>query len=200
MGITVLWLISDYTAWWQWWWFCKVWCCFCHNCLHKWAGLTVECVVLGSFFVFSLSFCVILPSVLSHCWMGCRKGIRPVNIWVVGAVMVISLGWGADLHMAQLMPLPFTITCSSKSRLVLPSWYRLTGIVQDKGPWNGCCFCVICVSLGFCIFCAFYVVYSFVFFNTSKEICWEVCLHNDILCVKLDVKPKFSHSPRLKLN
>jgi len=26
---------------------------------------------------------------------------------------------GADLHMAQLMSLPLTITCSSKSRLVL---------------------------------------------------------------------------------
>ena len=30
----------------------------------------------------------------------------------------ICLGWGADLHMAQLMPLPFTVSCSSKSRLV----------------------------------------------------------------------------------
>jgi len=32
--------------------------------------------------------------------------------------MVICLGRGADLHMAQLMPLPLIITCSSKSRLV----------------------------------------------------------------------------------
>jgi len=29
-------------------------------------------------------------------------------------------GRGADLHMAQLMPLPVTVSCSSKSRLVLP--------------------------------------------------------------------------------
>jgi len=36
-----------------------------------------------------------------------------------GAVM--CLGQGADLHMAQLMPMPLTISCSSKSRLVLPS-------------------------------------------------------------------------------
>ena len=35
--------------------------------------------------------------------------------------MVVCLGWGADLHMAQLMPLPLTISYSSKSRLVLPS-------------------------------------------------------------------------------
>jgi len=37
------------------------------------------------------------------------------------------LAWlpGADLHMAQQMPLPLTISCSSKSRLVLPSWFLL---------------------------------------------------------------------------
>ena len=31
-----------------------------------------------------------------------------------GAGMVICLKQGADLHMAQLMPLPFTVSCSSK--------------------------------------------------------------------------------------
>jgi len=40
--------------------------------------------------------------------------------WDAG--MVMCLGQGADLHMAQLMPEPLTISCSSKSRLVhLPS-------------------------------------------------------------------------------
>jgi len=34
---------------------------------------------------------------------------------------VICLAWGADLHIPQLMPLPLTVSCSSKSRLVLPS-------------------------------------------------------------------------------
>jgi len=34
-----------------------------------------------------------------------------------GAGMVICLGRGADLHMAQLMLLPLTVSCSSKSRL-----------------------------------------------------------------------------------
>jgi len=43
--------------------------------------------------------------------------------------MVVCLGRGADLHTARLMPLPLTISCSSKSRLVLPSWYRLTRVV-----------------------------------------------------------------------
>jgi len=41
------------------------------------------------------------------------------------ADVVMCLGQGADLHMAQLMPLPFIIFCSSKSRLVLPSWFYL---------------------------------------------------------------------------
>jgi len=44
-----------------------------------------------------------------------------------GAGVVMCLGQGADLHMAQLMPLPLTVSCSSKSRLVLPSWFYLSG-------------------------------------------------------------------------
>jgi len=35
----------------------------------------------------------------------------------------MCLGQGALLHMAQLMPLPLTISCSSKSGLVLPCWF-----------------------------------------------------------------------------
>ena len=46
--------------------------------------------------------------------------------------MVMCLCQGADLHMAQLMPLPLTISCSSKSRLVLPFLCRLTRVVPDK--------------------------------------------------------------------
>jgi len=45
--------------------------------------------------------------------------------WDAG--MVISLWRGADLHIAHLMPLPLTISCSSESRLVLPSWFCLSG-------------------------------------------------------------------------
>jgi len=41
--------------------------------------------------------------------------------------MVISLGQGADLHVAQLMPVPLTVSCSSRSILVLPSWFYLSG-------------------------------------------------------------------------
>jgi len=59
-----------------------------------------------------------------------------------GAGMVICLERDADMHMAQLMPLPLTVSCfSKKSRLVLPFWYRLTRVVLEKGPLNWCvCF------------------------------------------------------------
>jgi len=57
--------------------------------------------------------------------------------------MVICLERGADLHMAQLMPLPLTVSCYSKIQIgFTPFWYRLTQVVLDKGPLNGC----MCVS------------------------------------------------------
>ena len=61
--------------------------------------------------------------------------------------MVICLEWGADLHMAQQMPLPLTVSCFSKIQIGLPFWYWLTRVVLDKGPLNGCvCVCVCVVS------------------------------------------------------
>jgi len=67
--------------------------------------------------------------------------------------MVMCPGQDADLHMAQLMPLPLTISCSSKFRLVLPSWFTFLvpahRVVMDKIQ-EGCkmvvCVCV-CVVL-----------------------------------------------------
>jgi len=59
--------------------------------------------------------------------------------WDAG--VVICLGRGADLHMAQLMPLSLATV---KSRLVLPFWYWLTWVVPDKEPLNGCvCVCFV---------------------------------------------------------
>jgi len=62
-----------------------------------------------------------------------------------GAGVVVCLERGANLHMAQLMPLPLNVSLGSvKSRLVLPFWYRLTRVVPDKGPLSGCmCDCVM---------------------------------------------------------
>jgi len=58
--------------------------------------------------------------------------------------MVICLEHGADLHMAQQMPLPLTVSCFSKIQIGFAFWYRLTWVVLDKGPLNGCvCVCVL---------------------------------------------------------
>ena len=57
---------------------------------------------------------VLLPSVLWHCWLGSRKVIRPVKTEWWGDGVVVCLEQGADLHMAQLMPLPLTVSCFTK--------------------------------------------------------------------------------------
>jgi len=62
-----------------------------------------------------------------------RKGIRPAKNLSGGMLACLSaLVKMQILHMAQLMPLPLTISCSSKSRLVLPFWCRLTQVILDK--------------------------------------------------------------------
>ena len=52
--------------------------------------------------------------------------------------------------MAQLMPLPLTVSCFSKIQIGLPFWYRLTWLVPDKGLLNGC----VCVCV--CVFVSIY--------------------------------------------
>jgi len=50
-----------------------------------------------------------------------------------GAGVVIYLGWGADLHMVQLMSVPTIISCFIKIQNGLPFWCWLTRIVLEKG-------------------------------------------------------------------
>ena len=54
---------------------------------------------------------------LWRCWLGDRKGIRPVKTEWWGAGVVICLEQGADLHMAQLMSLPLTVFCFTKIQI-----------------------------------------------------------------------------------
>ena len=58
-----------------------------------------------------------VPSVLWRCWLGGRKGIRPVKNEWWGVGVVVCLERGAGLHMAQLLPLPLTVSCSSKIQI-----------------------------------------------------------------------------------
>jgi len=58
--------------------------------------------------------------------------------------VVICLEWGADLHMAQLMPLPLAVSCFSKIQIGFTFWYQLTRVVPDKGPLNACVWELVC--------------------------------------------------------
>ena len=84
-------------------------------------------------------FVYIVPSVLWRCWLGGRKGIRPVKNRLVGV-----LAWLSAWSKVQISIGPSWCHCHSlslaplKSRLVLPFWYQLTQVVLEKRPLNGC--------------------------------------------------------------
>jgi len=48
-------------------------------------------------------------------WQEGHPACKKTEWW--GAGVVICLEWGADLHMAQLMPLPLTVSCFSKIQI-----------------------------------------------------------------------------------
>ena len=86
-----------------------------------------------------------LPSVLWRCWLDSRNGIWPLKKlewW--GAGMVICLERGADLHVAQLMPLPLTVSCFSKIQVgftfLVPAHSGSPG--QRAVKWACVCVCV----------------------------------------------------------
>jgi len=60
---------------------------------------------------------LVVPSVLWRCWLGGRKGIRPVKNWVVSCWCGYLSGARCRLAHAQLMPLLLTISCSSKIQI-----------------------------------------------------------------------------------
>jgi len=58
---------------------------------------------------------------------------------VVGCWHVICLERGADLHMAQLMPLPLTVSCFSKIQISFTFLVPAHWVVRDKGSLNVLC-------------------------------------------------------------
>ena len=89
-----------------------------------------------------------IPSVLWRCWLGGRKGIRPVKNWVVGCWRGCVFGARCRLAYspADATATHCLLTASVKSRLVLPFWYRLTRVVPEKGPLNVCvCVFLVCI-------------------------------------------------------
>jgi len=56
--------------------------------------------------------------------------------------MVMCLERGADLHMAQLMPLPLTVSCFSKIQIGFTFLVPADLGSPRKRPLNGGCVCV----------------------------------------------------------
>ena len=71
----------------------------------------------------------------------CKKLSGGVLAWLSVWSEVQTCIWPSCCHCHSLS------LASVRSRLVLPFWYRLTQVVLDKGPLNGCvCVCVcVCV-------------------------------------------------------
>ena len=59
--------------------------------------------------------------------------------------MVICLEQGADLHMAQLMPMPLTVSCFSKIQIGFTFLVTAHLGSPGKGPLN-VCVCVLAAS------------------------------------------------------
>ena len=84
-----------------------------------------------------------------------RQEGHPACKKLSGGMLAWLSAWGADLHIAQQMPLPLTISYSSKSRLVLtflvlPFWYLLTRVDPDIFQTSSktvVCVCVVWLTI-----------------------------------------------------
>ena len=123
----------------------EVWTTSCNTVLEK-AGRYTSCLqIMTLYFNLQLWNAVSfqqLPSVLWRCWLGSRKGIRPVKnrvgvlAWLSVWSEVQTCIWPNWRHCHSLS------LASVKSRLVLSFWYQLTRVVLEKRPLNEC----VCVS------------------------------------------------------
>jgi len=108
-------------------------------------------------------------SVLWRCWLGSRKGIRPVKNWVVRC-------WrgylqGADLHMAQLMPLLLTVSCSSKIHIGFTFMVPAHPGSPGKRAVKQVCMCV----------CVLHAYFLYVKNGNCCVLNWQICQKNLLL-------------------
>ena len=138
----------------------KKWDCFVENCLGNLTakGLLKSATISRNYdkpssvlFLFPCFF-VSSPSVLWRCWLGGRKGTRPVKTESWGAGVVICLERGADLHMAQLTPLPLTVSCFSEIQIGFAFLVLADPGSPGKKAVKRACVCVrACVHACVCV-------------------------------------------------
>jgi len=134
----------------------------------------------------------VLPSVLWCCWLGGKKGIRPVKNRVVGCWHGYLSGARCRLACSSWCHCHSLTLASVKFRLVLPFWYWLTLVVPEKGPLNGCVCCVVLHFFDWWM--QAFVVLGLDFFIPSQEIGLRKRLWNDLFCVQWDMKPQLNQS------
>ena len=94
----------------------------------------------NEFSIFLLCYCLAFSALTLL--VGQQEG-HPACKKLGGGVLAWFSVWN-KVHMAQLVPLPLTVYCFSKMQICLPLWYRLTRVVPEKGPLNGCV-CACCL-------------------------------------------------------
>jgi len=67
--------------------------------------------------------------------------------------MVICLEQDADLHVAQLMPVPLTVSCFSKIQIGFAFLVVVYPSSPGKGLLNGCVCVRVHVRVCVCVFC-----------------------------------------------
>ena len=108
----------------------------------------------------------VVPSVL-WCWR--QKGIRPVKNWVVGCWHGYLSGARCRLHMAQLMPLPLTVSCSSKIQMFYLSGTGSPGSPRQRVIKCVCaCACVLFMVLTCISFCSVCFICFAMIFQLSE--------------------------------
>jgi len=89
--------------------------------------------------------------------------------------VVICLERGADLHIAQLMPLPLTVSCSTKIQIDFTFLVPVYPGSPGKGPLNVCvcvCFCLLFTDYcDECVACLSVCLSAFnIIFGTTRPI------------------------------
>jgi len=103
--------------------------------IHKATDSNDRCLPTTKKISDSLSIFLIFPSVLWHCWLGDRKGIRPVK-----SLVLICWWWRFDwsfsrLFIAQVVTATSIIPTESRME---SCWYRLAEVHLEKnGRQNG---------------------------------------------------------------
>ena len=92
---------------------------------------------------------ICLPPVLWRCWLGGRKGVRLLKNWVMWCRHDYLSG---ARHMAQLTPLPLTVSCFSKIQIVftflVPAHPGSPRQISVK--WGGVCASILVSVLCLC--------------------------------------------------